>query len=147
MDWQVTVLPDIPEIEYWGIYDRAIPNKERIVFKPVVGLDLLKYVVVVGHRTSQGAIQPFIDGVFFFPEVVVEPPTWVFIFTSGGKATISVEQTTKEPVHQLYWGRRETVFNHPTITAVIMRLDGILFPPNSGKQIDAKLHRQLTYGK
>jgi hypothetical protein len=131
----MTVLHDIFELEYWGIFDRGIPNKERIVFKPRMRVQLTSFVILVGRKGPNGALQPYFDHAFLFPDVAVEPPTWVFVFTGPGTSVVSVEQYTQEPMQALYWGRTQTIFHDPNIIAAILRFDGILMPPPMNLQL------------
>jgi len=134
----MTFLPPIFELDYWGVYDRGVPNKERIIFKPRVRVNLTSFMIVTGIQKPENgvnALQPFYDNAFWFPDVVIDPPTWVFIFTGPGTPTVSTEQYTGAPLHVLYWGRKATIFTTPNIVPVIMRHDGILFPPSIGRQL------------
>src|SRR5882724_12531878 len=95
-------------------------------------------MVVTGVQTSENCVntlQPFYDNAFWFPDVAIDPPTWVFIFTGPGTPTVSFEKYTGAPLHILYWGRKTTIFTTPNIVPVIIRNDGMLFPPSTARQL------------
>jgi hypothetical protein len=137
----MSVLLDIPEIEYWGIYERGVPNAERIVFKPRIPLNLTSYAIIVGIESENRSLVPIHDSNFYFPEVIVYPPAWVFVFTCKGTTMVNVERTTKEPTHNLFWGRSQVVFGHSSLTAAIVRIDAMLYPPHLEKRIDSKQYQ------
>jgi hypothetical protein len=139
----MTFLPDIPELDYWGIYERGVPGKERIVFKPRIGVMLTQYCIVVGQNDVGGMFRPFFDNAFFFPDVAVVPPAWVFVFTGRGTATITFEGHTKEPLHSLYWGRSETIFHDPRVVANLFPFESMARPPERNKQIGRDAYQHL----
>ncbi len=130
------------EIDFWGIYERGIPNSERIVFRPLIPIELGRYFVAVAVRQPDGqACASMFDNAFFFPDVVVEPPTWVIIYTGRGKSKVTIEPYTRDPVHALFWQRDVTIFNAPNLVAYIGRLDALHISPEPPKSIDPSMRR------
>jgi len=131
----MTLLPHLYEIDFWGVYDRGVPNAERIVFRALQPIELGRYIVASGVRQPGGVVRLLYDNVYWAPEVIIEPPAWVFLYTAPGKPTITVETITQAPVHALYWGKKETIFDLPEVVPTILRLDGVYIAPEIPKQL------------
>ena len=123
------------EIEFWGVFDPGVPGKERIVFKPIIPINLSGYFVSIAVKDGLGGVRPLFDQAFFFQDIEIGPPAWVFIYTGQGTAAVSFEEHTNAPLHALYWGRQNTIFNSDGLTAVIVRMDGYLSAPKENRRV------------
>lgn len=128
-------VPYLFEIEYWGVYDRGIPNQERLVFRPRIPLDMTQFFVALAIKGDHESISTFFDQAYWFPDVVIEPPSWVFLYTCAGTSKVTTEAVTKAPLHALFWGKPSTLFHAPTVIPVIFRIDGLLSPPAIARKI------------
>ncbi len=136
--------PNIYELEIWGVYDRGVPNAERIVFKPRIQVNLGNYIVTIGFQPQPGTPATLIQNqLFWFGELLVTPPSWVFLYTGPGTPTITHENMTKEPVQSLYWGSKQTLFSNGSIVPVILRLNGIEVLNDPAKQFSNPAYKVL----
>ena len=125
--------PDILELQIFGVYDRGVPNAERIVLRPLIALDLANYALTLGVRTPRGA-WPTTDHYFWLGSYLIEPPSWIFVYTGPGRPKVTHESQTKEPVHVMHWNKPEVVFQNPDVVPVLLRFDGLQIgsqPPRS----------------
>src|SRR5262249_31570481 len=111
-----------------GVWDRGVPNTERIALRPTRPVNLGEYVVGLGVRTPDGATFPLRDDFMWLEEGVLEPPAWVFIYTGPGVRRFTTVMGTTEPALVLHWGRDHTVLNDARVYPVVYHLEGILTP-------------------
>ena len=112
---------EIPELQMFGVFDASIPNRERIVLRPVIPLSLNSYGVAVGLPALPVGAFPLFDNCFWFPQMDVEPPAWIVIYTGPGKnKTSSIGGTTTLSFH---WQRPFTLFGANNLVPILFRLD------------------------
>ena len=104
-----------------GVFDAAKPNLERIVLRPTEQTNLAGVGITVG--LSNGLI--FHDHVFWFPQIIVEPPTWIFVYTGAGSHRQTTVTGTREPALVYHWNRPRTIFNNVEFRAVLFRMSEI----------------------
>lgn len=116
---------ELPDLQIFGIYDRGLPNKERIVLRVNQPVNLAEYFLILGFRGSMGAnvIVPITDHSLWLGSNFINVPGWVFIFTGSGNAGLSQEMHTKEPVHTLYWNRPQVLLEHNDIIPALIHID------------------------
>src|SRR5438105_869754 len=108
-----------PDLEILGVADPGVPNAERILIRPTRTVSLIGFGIAMGLFISreQGAM-PIHDNVFWFPDMIVEPPALLFVYTNAGK----VLQTTLEsgePALVFHWHRPYVLFTDPTLVPVL----------------------------
>jgi len=111
-----------PDLEILGVVDAGVPNHERIVIRPTRPISLAGFGITLGVFVSDDlGAAPLYDNVFWFPDIVIDPPTWLFIYTGPGR----VLQTTVEsgePALCLHWQRQYVVFTDPSIVPVLFEI-------------------------
>jgi hypothetical protein len=137
-----------PIIEIFGVYDRGIPNLERIVLRVNGAIDLTQYFVFLGFRAPLNAdlIIPMPDQFIWLGQTFIDTPGWVFIFTGGGKPGVSQEQNTKEPVHSLYWNKPQTCLGHQDIVPALAHFDHLIIGNKPNKSIGDLNAKKTTGG-
>lgn len=121
----MTLLPDITELLLLPVFDRGVPNTERIVIKPQLALDIGNYGVLVGLRMpGQDLVTPLRDQLFWFGTGMVYPTDWLFLYTGHG--TPSRIPYESGHVMTVYWGRNETVFHDHQFVPAVVRFGSIL---------------------
>jgi hypothetical protein len=97
------------------ILDQGTPNLERVLFQANAQLTLSYYVAL--HSTTSG------DGVasgghpaFWFPTITVPAGAMILLFTGSNLSP----QTVPKPL-SYFWGLKQTIFNAPTDTVVIVQ--------------------------
>lgn len=122
-------LRQIDELAFIGIYDRGVPNRERIVLRPTRRIALAEYIVALGLKAPGGLVRPLPNNLFWFSdEITIEPPYWIFLYTGPGERLFTTLQATKDPALVLHWGRATTLLQNPEIEPVVLQLGGILQP-------------------
>jgi hypothetical protein len=119
----------IDELVLEGVYDRGVPNRERIVLRPTQRIRLAEYIVTLALKLPGGLVRPITDNMFWFTEEIsIEPPYWVFLYTGPGETRFTTLLNTKEPALVVHWGRQATVLSSESIDPVIFHLEGMLAP-------------------
>jgi hypothetical protein len=55
------------------------------------------------------------NSLYWFPDVVVAPPAWIFLYTGAGQDQVARNQGSGEPAHVLHWGNPQTLFARPNL--------------------------------
>lgn len=114
------------------VADAGVPNQERVVLRPTESVNLGQFGVTVGIRNSDNPnlILPLTDHFFWFPNLVVETPSWLFLYTGKGSYEETTRVGTSETAHVFHWGREITLFNYFELVPVVFRHSAILIGPN-----------------
>lgn len=119
------------ELEIAGIWDRGIPNKERIAIRATQEVDLSNYLLFLGVPVADQAAIPLTTDLFWFGKEIVVPPTWVIVYTGPGERKITSMKDSNEPALVLHWGKLNTVLNNTNVVPIIVSLEGVLVGPHS----------------
>lgn len=109
-------------LELFGVYDRALPGKERIVLRVNEPVSLAPFALLIGWQTSEGGIVPLNDQFFWLGPRDINVPGWVFVYTGSGNEILSTETGTGEPLQALYWGKRSVVFTSPMVIPALIQI-------------------------
>jgi hypothetical protein len=130
-----TVLRQLDEFNFLGVFDRGVPNRERFVFRPTRQVKLSEYIVSLAVKVD--APRPGLP-VSFLPipeytlwfnyEGLIGPDYWIFVYTGPGERQMTKEATTKEPALVLHWGIENTIMGDPATEPVLLHLEGIAGP-------------------
>jgi hypothetical protein len=104
-----------------GLFDAGVPNQERVVLKPNKKMSLVGYGILVGVDAGTAGAFPLFDNVFWFPDVVVEPPCWIYVYTGAGK----MQQTlgpNNEPALVFHWQRPSVLFSEAVVAPVLVNI-------------------------
>lgn len=120
-------LADIVELQLYGVEDRGVPNRERVVLRAwdIGPVNLAQFVVTIGLRgvEAEGAT-PLFDGMFWFGEMQIKPKQWLFIYTGPGTRRTS-STIDGDDLFVVHWGRPGVVFVPETIVPVLLRMDAV----------------------
>jgi hypothetical protein len=111
----------LPDLRVVGLFDAGVPNSERIVIRPNRQVSLAGFGLAVGVSAGDVGALPIYDNVFWFPDMLVEPPAWLFLYTGKG----TTRQTTLpagEPALVFHWQRPYVVFGHAELVPVLFRV-------------------------
>lgn len=106
-----------------GLFDAGVPNRERIVLRPQVEVSLATYGLAVAVGAGDAGGFPLYDNVFWFPDVIVEPPAWIYVYTGAGK----IQQTrgpNNDPALVFHWQRPTTLFGPEQLVPLLLRIGG-----------------------
>ena len=111
----------IRDLKVVGLADAGVANSERIVIRPNRQVSLAGFGLAVGISAGDAGALPIHDNVFWFPDMLIEPPAWLFIYTGKG----TMRQTTMpsgEPAIVFHWQRPYVLFGHPDFVPVLFKV-------------------------
>lgn len=120
-------LADISALRLWGVYDRGVANKERIVLRAwdVAPVQLGHFILGIGWAGPGGAMAtPFRDNSLWLGELLVRPEQWVFVYTGPGESR-TVKSTTGEDLIVMHWNRETVLFTDPNVTPMLMQMSAV----------------------
>ena len=119
------IVGNISELSIVGVYDRGVPNQERIVMRPQQEINMGRHGFFLGLKQPNGLYLPLYDHMFWFGDGIVQPPSWLFVYTGPGQARQAKTQDTQELAYVLHWGKKMTVLNDERIAPILFRVDAI----------------------
>jgi len=121
------LLPYITEVRLVGVLDRGQPNRERVLIQPLVATNLQNFVLGVGLTNDNVNVTPLSGFIYYFDNVIVEPASWVVVYTGAGTTQISRIPTTHEIAYSYHWGNSTVLFEHPNVVPVLFRISEMRF--------------------
>jgi hypothetical protein len=116
----------VTELLLIGVVDAGVPNKERIVLRPTQTTDLKQFLLAPGiFNPSNGGARPIFDNAFWFPDVRVDAPSWIHVYTGLGNSRID-SLPGGEPVHTFFWQRKSVIFTYTDVLPVLIRFDAAI---------------------
>lgn len=122
------IIPLVSEMEVGGVADRGEPNKERIILRPRIPINLQNFILGIAIARPDGVLLPVWNNVYYFDDIVVDAFSWVIVYTGPGKSEISVLPTTREKAYSFHWGQPQVVFTRVDLVPLLFRIIAIAFP-------------------
>jgi len=122
------IVDSITELAIVGVYDRGIPNQERIVIHAKEVANLGQYGLMIGVRAADGSAFPIRDNFLWFGDGLISKGDWVFIYTGPGEPRATTLPNTQERLYSVHWGRNETILHHPDLVPILFRVDAVQVP-------------------
>ncbi len=122
----------VTELTIVIVGDPGVPNKERIILRPTQTIDLGQFSMTVGIRDKDNPnlVVPLQDHLFWFPNLVIEPPSWIFLYTGKGTYEKTNLAGTSETAHVFHWGREIVLFTYFELVPVLFKQTAMLIGPN-----------------
>lgn len=125
-----------PALELFGVYDRGVPNLERIVLRANRAVALGGYFLILGIPTlNKEDMWPLPDQSLWLGTGQMDVAGWVFVFTGKGTPAVSQETHTKDPLQTLYWNKSEVALANEHVVPALVHLDGIEIGNRPNKSI------------
>ena len=118
----------ISELTVVGVFDRGVPNRERIVLQANEIVDMGQFAFLLGLRQQQGAAVPLRDNFFWLGSGFVSRGDWIFVYTGPGEVRMNNLPGTTEKLYTVHWGRTQTVLNVPEVVPVLIRFGAVHVP-------------------
>jgi hypothetical protein len=118
----------IEELAVVGIFDRGIPNQERIVILANESVNLGKYGIMLGLRASDGSAFPIRDNLLWFGNGWIQKGDWIFIYTGPGVAKATTLPNAEEKLYSIHWGRKQTILHAQEVVPILFRVDAVKVP-------------------
>lgn len=125
------IVEDIYELSVVGVYDRNIPNKERIVLRANETVNIGQYGLMVGIRGMHKNAFPIRDNLLWFGDGLLDRDDWIFVYTGPGDPTSTDLPNTQSRIYSVHWARKNTIFSHPDLLPILFRVDAIALPSDS----------------
>jgi hypothetical protein len=122
----------IHELSIVTVADPGVPNMERIVIRPTENVNLGQFGMAAGIRqeAEPNLVLPLTNSFFWFPSHVVEPPSWIFLYTGPGTTELTTLTGTSETAYVFHWGAETTIFQFREVVPILFRQAAILIGPN-----------------
>jgi hypothetical protein len=144
------IYPYIDRVSLFGVYDRGVPDKERIVLQAHREVDTAALGLLVGFRQVDGSVIPMNDCYFWFGSGTLKATNWIHVHTGKGAPTSGTGTVTNEPIFRVFWGREKTIFDSPQMVPVLICVDTLIIDkhifeePESALPIPQSLRRRIT---
>ena len=118
----------LSELSIVGIFDRGIPNQERIVLCVNEGIAMGKYGLMLGIRSANGSAIPIRDNLLWFGDAWLNKGDWVFVYTGPGEPRATAVPNNTENLYSVHWGREKVILTSPEVVPILFRIDAVLVP-------------------
>lgn len=118
----------IPKFKLVEVRDAGKLDKERVFFKVNEDVDLGDYVLTDTTYAADGTQSNKLRHVYEFPTKLVEKGSFVSLYTKAGTAQLGTLDDEITPLHRMYWGLKETIWNKTGDKAFL------LFAPKTHRQ-------------
>ena len=135
------VFPPVNELELVGVFDRGVPNLERIALRSRQHVDMSQFAILAGLYTTNGltlqALLPANDHFFWFGNAFAEKDEWIFVYTGSGMPKKTTLEGTNITAYVLHWNKPTTLFADSRMVPALLRAGGILIarPPLNQPQL------------
>lgn len=136
------MIEPLPPLELFGVYERGVPNRERIVLRVNAPVQLREYGIVLGWDAPGNTLYPATDNFLWLGPTFIDVASWVFVYTGSGQQTMTQEINSKDPAHVVYWNRSDVILKNPEIKPALFRMvDAQIF--RASKHIQDLKEREL----
>jgi len=118
----------VTEITVAGVFDRGVPNQERVVLHINETLNLGQYGLMIGLRSHGGSAFPIRDNLFWFGDGFVKRGDWIYIYTGPGEPKTTTLPNSQEHLYTVHWGRNQTILHHRDLVPILFRVDAVQVP-------------------
>ncbi len=132
---------ELENLEIFGVYDRGVPNSERIVLRANGPVDLSWYCLLLGIAGAEESLIPIRDEFLWLGRRTMESPGWVFVFTGAGQEGISQEKFTKDPIHMVYWHKPNVILENKEIIPALIMISSVQVGNKPSKSMNDLLER------
>lgn len=122
------IVSDIIELDVHGVFDRGLPNKERIAIYVKSPLNIGQYGLMIGIKASGGTAIPIRDNLFWFGDGFLNAGDWIFIYTGAGTPRASNVPGSNAKLYISHWGKPTTIFQAPELVPILFRVDAVFIP-------------------
>lgn len=129
-------LPRLLALGVVGVVDPGVPNKERVYLYARTDARLGEYFLFTGVSVGSELVHPTTENVMWLGNMMVPAESWVLVYTGPGEQRITTFMD--KPVLVLHWGKRQTIFGHPSIRPVLVHVDSV----EIGRQVGTQLSGQ-----
>lgn len=122
------IVGDIYEFEVYGVFDRGVPNMERIAIHVKQPVNIGQYGLMIGLKGNTSSAFPLKDNLFWFGDALLNAGDWLFIYTGEGKPSASEIPNSSSRIISIHWGKPTTVFHVHEFVPIFFRVDAVSIP-------------------
>lgn len=122
------IVSDIIELDTYSVFDRGLPNMERIAIYAKIPLNIGQYGLMIGIKADGGAAFPLKDHMFWFGDGYLNAGDWIFVYTGSGESRISNIPGGNAKIYSAYWGKPSTLFHAMELVPILFRVDAVYIP-------------------
>lgn len=115
----------LDELAIIGVFDRGIPNKERIVLCANESLELAPYGLMLGIRGSDGFAVPIRDNLLWFGNGLINKGDWIFVYSGPGEPKVTEVPNNTEKMYSVHWGRKKVILSSSEVVPILFRMDAV----------------------
>ena len=116
---------DISELKVAGVFDRGVPNQERIVIHANQIVNMGQFGLILGIRQQGALAYPIRDNFYWFGDGYVNVGDWIFVYTGPGESLTSELPGGSGKLYSLHWGRNETILGLQEVVPILFRVDAV----------------------
>lgn len=121
----------IEELSIVGVYDRGVPNKERIVICANESVATGQFGLMLGIRAEDGTAIPVRDNLLWFGNAWLNKGDWVFVYTGPGEARVTDVPNNTERLYSIHWGKKKVALQSMEIVPILFRMDAVIVPADT----------------
>jgi hypothetical protein len=107
-----------------GVWNRGVPNRERVVLVATEQTNLGKYALVTARRTNQG-YEPQADHFHWFQDQDLAVGVYVVVFTGSGQAGWTTLQGSGALTWVVHAGYPHVLYANTSIVPLLVEIGGI----------------------
>ena len=118
----------IVELSIFGVFDRGVPNKERIAVIANETINLGQYGIMIGLRAQGDSAFPIRDNLLWFGDGVINKGDILYIYTGPGEPKTTYLPNNQEILYTIHWGRNTTILHNQDFVPILFRVDAVQIP-------------------
>lgn len=122
------IVGEITELRVVGVFDRGVPNQERVVLQVNEVVNMGQFALLLGIRQQPATAIPIRDNLLWFGDGVLSRGDWIFVYTGPGEGRVNELPGTAEKLYTVHWGRTQTVLTSLEVVPVLVRVDAVQIP-------------------
>jgi hypothetical protein len=130
-----------------GVFDRGMPNQERIVLLVNEPVDMGQYGILLGVRAQGRFAYPIRDNFYWFGDGFVSKGDWIFVYTGPGESRTAELPNNRQKLYSVHWGRDKTILHQSEIIPILFRVDAVdvhLEMQETPKALSKLQNKQIT---
>ena len=128
-------------LEVFGVYDRGVPNRERIVLRANRPIELTRYALLLGVEGRDQSFIPLRDEFLWLGTQFIATPGWVFVYTGDGQGGVSQETFTKDPIYMLFWQKPSVILDDHRLIPTLVSFGDVEIGNNPPKSMSVLLEQ------
>lgn len=125
------IVADIFELTIVGVYDRGVPNRERIVLAANQQVNMGQYGLMIGIRGPEATAVPIRDNLLWFGDGLVNKGDLIFAYTGPGAPRVTPVPNNPERLITVHWGRSTVFLGDENLVPILFRVDAVMIPTDA----------------